>query len=217
MANGIFYEPLCRDGVCGVVILAAGILHRSLRRKVAVVSVVVLACFLLPHTRTALRYGFRTPEISLPDLPADPSAPLVIADPLRFMQRESGPTARAITIRRPLVSAASYRRVFRVHTGACGIYVRVWRQNYFRMAAEESDGRRPHGHDGSFALLFYVPSKALTASSYRMAENGSGCKITLLMLATISGSVRPCVVRSFFHSGSAPKSCHKRSRAARSS
>jgi hypothetical protein len=52
---------------------------------------------------------------------------------------------------------------------------------------------------------------------YRIAENANGRRITLLMFATISGSVSPGCTRSFAHSGSLPKARHNVSRAAKSS
>src|SRR6478752_7279596 len=50
-----------------------------------------------------------------------------------------------------------------------------------------------------------------------MGEKGSGRRMVLLMLDTISASLNPGCTRNFCHSGSAPKLRHRRSRAAKSS
>ena len=52
---------------------------------------------------------------------------------------------------------------------------------------------------------------------YLTGENGSGRRMMLLMLETISASASPGCARSFCHSGSAPNAFHALSRPARSS
>src|SRR5205085_7227773 len=53
--------------------------------------------------------------------------------------------------------------------------------------------------------------------THRIGENGNGRRIELLMLETISASLKPGCARNFCHSGSEPKLRHSFSRAARSS